>query len=246
MLETSEWIVLNSIIYKMYSIDDMDTMRENVVAALKNLIDFQGCCFFLSSTNGASVESPVIINGEKNSLMSYMNNYMQMDYGSGIFMTGKNFVYRESDIMPEQDRIRTEYYQKIYRPNNWHYSLHMNLSHEQNFVGSLSLFRNSGQPDFSQKDIFVLEMLKDMLALRLFQYLKSRGSKKTSFEEITGKSMLTQKETEVLKGILQGKDSRELCEELYITQNTLKKHFNSIYQKTGINSKAKLIQQIVL
>lgn len=87
-------------------------------------------------------------------------------------------------------------------------------------------------------------MIKDNMALRLHQNLEQQSKKKYTLSDCIDEYELTNKESIILEGILSGKDGKQLCSELFISQNTLKKHMNNIYKKTGMNSKIQLIQQI--
>ena len=39
-LETNDWIILNTIIYKVYTMEDFDEMRKELLEQLKLLVDF--------------------------------------------------------------------------------------------------------------------------------------------------------------------------------------------------------------
>ena len=61
---------------------------------------------------------------------------------------GKTIIYRETDIMPDEKRVETEYYKKVYKPNNWHYSLQMIMAREKEFVGVITLYRTLGKENY--------------------------------------------------------------------------------------------------
>ena len=48
-LETNDWIILNNIIYKIYTTEDFDEMRTELLEQLKMLVDFDSADFYLSS-----------------------------------------------------------------------------------------------------------------------------------------------------------------------------------------------------
>ena len=52
---------------------------------------------------------------------------------------------------------------------------------------------------------------------------------------------LTAREAEILRMILSDKTNGEICSELYISNNTLKKHLQNIYRKTGIPNRTGLM-----
>jgi DNA-binding CsgD family transcriptional regulator len=56
---------------------------------------------------------------------------------------------------------------------------------------------------------------------------------------------LTEREGEVLKLILTGKSNREIADELYISENTVKTHARNIYSKYDVGSRAELISTLL-
>ena len=55
---------------------------------------------------------------------------------------------------------------------------------------------------------------------------------------------LSAREQEVLEKMLEDKKRKEIAEELFITENTVKKHISSIFSKLGVSNRAELIEKI--
>lgn len=55
-------------------------------------------------------------------------------------------------------------------------------------------------------------------------------------------TILTPRENEVMKLLMQGESSKTISEKLYISQNTVKRHMQNIYQKLGVNNKVKALK----
>ena len=51
-LDTNDWILLNSIIYKIYTMSNIDEMREQFLEQMKMLIDYDSADFLLASPDG--------------------------------------------------------------------------------------------------------------------------------------------------------------------------------------------------
>lgn len=242
-LETNDWLLINSIIYKIHTVDNVDDMRKQLLEQLRMLLDFDAADFYLSAGHGEkSLVRPVLYNCEND----YSDLYDGIDYSRGILYSGKSLIYRETDIISDEARTRTEYYKKVYKPNNWHYSLQMVLALEGEFVGVMTLYRNTGKNDFLYEDIFVLEQLKEHLAYRLYKELEKRGSisEKMTITQVVEKYDLTRREHTILHLLLDGKGNADICEELAITDNTLKKHILNIYRKLGINNRVQMFKLI--
>ena len=242
-IENNDFMILNSIIYKIHTATDFQAMRQNTLEMLKLIIDFDAADFHLSKGDGSlTLHSQVSYNCDKNLSLKYED----LDYSQGIHNTGKSMVYRESDILSDEKRVETEYYKKVYRVNNWHYSLQLILAFNDTFLGVITLYKTKGKVDFHYSDIFLLEMLKDHMAFRIQLEHKASANigKKLTISQATLTYGLTKKESEVLNWIMQGNSNDEICELAFISKNTLKKHILKIYRKIGVNNRVQLFKSI--
>ena len=111
----------------------------------------------------------------------------------------------------------------------------------------VTFYRTIGKDDFAYDDIFILDLLKDHLAYRLYRQKKSNDNtgEKLSVRAATEKYYLTRREEAVLKLLMAGKSNDEICDKLVITENTLKKHILNIYRKLGVNNRVGLFKMIL-
>ena len=104
-LETNDWIILNTIIYKVYTLEDFDEMRKELLEQLKLLVDFDSADFYLASAGDEKkLDRPVMYNCDSN--LSEL--YEQLDYSRGIMLSGKSLIYRETDIISDESRVETD------------------------------------------------------------------------------------------------------------------------------------------
>lgn len=242
-METNDWIMLNNIIYKIYTTENFDDMRYEILDQLKMVLDFDSADFYMASREeGKLLCDPVTYNCD----MDLSEMYEDLDYSRGIVASGKMLIYRETDIISDEARVQTDYYQKVYKPNNWHYALQMVIARNKKFLGAITFYRTIGKENFLYDDIFVLDILKDHLAYRLEQFYKSEeaGMDKITVTEAVVKYDLTKREHMILKQLMSGKDHAQICEELVISSNTLKKHILNIYRKMGIKNRVQLFKMV--
>lgn len=69
-------------------------------------------------------------------------------------------------------------------------------------------------------------------------------NEKLTITEATEKYRLTSRENMVLRELLDGKENSVICDELVITDNTLKKHIFHIYRKMGIGRRVQLFKMV--
>lgn len=241
--ETNDWLVLNNIIYKIYTTDGEEAMRQMFLEQLKMLLDFDSADFFIASRNkDEELERPVFYNCESD----HARQYKQIDYSRGIMFSGKSMVYRETDIISDERRLKTDYYKNVYRLNNWHYSLQLIIARDKKFLGVVTFYRVIGKDNFQYDDIFVLDMLKDHLSYRMHQdYVKEgRREEKLTIKETVAKYQLTKREETILGFLMEGADNIQICDELVISLNTLKKHILNIYRKLGIRNRVQLFKMV--
>lgn len=241
-LETNDWMLLNSTIYKIYTTDDVKEMRMQLLEQLKMIIDFDSADFYLAAKDDSNdLVEQVALNCDDDA----SSKYNELDYSRGIMYSGKSMVYRETDIISDEKRMETEYYKKVYKPNNWHYSLQIILGYNKEFLGVITLYRTIGKDNFVYDDVFVMDMIKDHLAYRLY---KSRNeyvrTDKISANEATEKYDLTKREHIVLLALISGKDNQAICNDLSISVNTLKKHILNIYRKMEVKNRVQLFKLV--
>lgn len=240
-IEISDWMVIINIIYKINSTEDVTQMRRNFLMQMKMILDFDSADFFLSKQKEElGLCDPVAYNID----VDQVEKMDKEDYSRGIMYSGKSVVYRESDIISEEARIRTEYYKTVYEANDCHYALQMILGYQKNFLGVATFYRKNGKEDFSYNDIFLVDLLKEHLAYRLYQDWKKQGMEKMTIKDVASKFQLTKREKEVVSRLITGKTNEDISEELSISLYTLKKHTLNIYRKLAVNSRIQLIKMI--
>lgn len=242
-LETNDWMVLNSIIYKIYTIKDLSEMRKEFLEQMRLVIDFDSADFYLAGDNE---ESCLVDSVTYNCEAKRTIQYDQMEYSRGILRGGKSLVYRETDIISDETRMQSEYYKRVYIPNNWHYSLQMVICKDKKFLGLVSFYRSVGKEDFQYDDIFLLEMLRDHMAFRLEKDRMEKGTSgdKLTISDAVTEYHLTKREETILRLLLAGIGNEQICEQLVISINTLKKHVLNIYRKLGIRNRVQMFKMI--
>lgn len=130
--------------------------------------------------------------------------------------------------------------------------LPMYNSHINFFSDLLSLVLSAWLVVFShrEQDAYIQCQVEDLLQQRMleFQVREEERQRQISAEQISsfGKCYgLTERETEILQLLLDGKSNQEIGQLLYITTGTVKTHVHSIFSKLEVSRRGQLMSKFV-
>ncbi len=147
-------------------------------------------------------------------------SYNNDPYFTGMVSLGqRNRVFRDSDILPEEYRIRTRLYREVYARQGIHYGLRAFLICNNSLEGNISIWMLR-HPDRTQIQKPPID------ATTLISY------------------GLTNRELEILAAVMQGTSDRDIADRLCISFSTFKKHLYNIYRKLNVNSRIQLYNTV--
>ena len=82
---------------------------------------------------------------------------------------------------------------------------------------------------------------RNVIDHKVMQRLAMLMSGKQEASVATEFAQMTKRESEILSLMVQGYTNQQIAKELYISEGTVKNYISGIYDKTGINDRAKLI-----
>lgn len=94
----------------------------------------------------------------------------------------------------------------------------------------------------------ILKQFSDISIADRIQDVKERFKlffQKPESQKVRKKSGLTQMQSVVLQGIIDGKTGPQIAKELDLSENTIKTHIKAIYQSLGVHSRALAIKKAV-
>lgn len=207
-LTENDWNFINDLIFKIHSISDLKEMRYTFLELIQDLIPCDKLTFFLSAEDHHMYD-PVQIGLQEDRTKAYQENLWKQDYKKWIFMTNQCKAYRMTDLFSSGERESQEYYKIAYIPYQIHYEAILSLSFENCFVGVVSLYRPRGMADFSDREIYILELFKQHLAFRLYRdmYIEqgfASDRKIRKLNEFAAKYHLTPRESEISRMLYEG------------------------------------------
>lgn len=247
-MQNNEFLLINNIIYQIYSIPDFDTMKITFLNLLKMLVPNTASSILMADHTDSKnlLCDPICVpevysDTEKNYLLNE-----DEDYTRWIMLSGQCLLIRESDLMPEEERIKTTLYKKCYEPFRLHYSLQLNLVYNDLFLGVVTIYRTREEGDFTSDEMFLVKALSDHLNLRFYEYYtkdtKNACNTSYSIANLASKYTLTNREVEILQLIFEDLDNDEIAEKLFISGYTLKKHIQNLYKKFNVSTKWNLLK----
>lgn len=247
-MQNNEFLLINNIIYQIYSIPDFDTMKITFLNLLKMLVPNTASSILMADHADSEnlLWDPICVpeiysEAEKR----YLSNQDE-DYARWVMLSGQCLLIRESDLMPEEERTKTALYNRCYKPFGFHYSLQLNLVYNDLFLGVLTLYRTKEEGDFNDEEMFIIKAFSDHLNFRFYDYYtndsKNSSNPSYSIASLASQYNLTNREVEVLQLIFQDMNNDEIAEKLYISGYTLKKHIQNLYRKFNVSTKWGLLK----
>lgn len=161
-----------------------------------------------------------------------------------FIMSPYSSVFRQSDIIPPGKWEKTRVYREVWQPKGVFWGLFISIVHKDVPLAILGLQRDKDSDDFSDRDMYIINTLKDPLERKFFSLLEDRRmSGSNGADRILKASAsfnLTKRETEIVSLVCAGKGSDEMCQVLFITHATLSKHLSNIYAKTKVKNRTQL------
>lgn len=243
-MDNNRILCLNSLIFQIYNVENFDEMRRAVLYSIGNLIPIScGSILMVDHSDSRKFLCDPVCFPER--FLPVEQNYLKIeefDYSRWLMLKKQAVVIKATSLMTDEDRQRTALYQKCYAPYGLHYSVDLTIVNNGEHLGILTLYRSKVAGDFSDDDVFLLQMLSDHLNARFYADKKAQDPfvEVKNMNDYIASYALTGREAEILYLVLYGKSNEDIVEELCISPYTLKKHLQNIYKKTGVSGRVQL------
>lgn len=242
-----DWRFVNNLSYRIHAIQDFTQMRMDFIKYIELGIHYDMAFWgMVDKSRTPRIYDVINIGYKEEALCDYVEHPMPDEPLRIISSSSTSYVYRGSDLYnTESEWEKSEYYQRFAKPNNAYYILVLGLVFEQRQVGTLTFAREKQSGNFSDRDVEIFNLLKDHLALRVSQAIEvsvqtDKEQPAEDLSPILEEKGLTKREQEVIQCLQRGGTTKEICETLFISQTTLKKHITNAYRKLGIHSRGEI------
>ena len=246
-MRKNDFMCMNNIIYQIYNVKDFGEMRMTVLSLLRTLISNSAASFMLADhgNSGRRLCSPICL---PESFSGSENDYLSIaekDYSRWMLFNNKAVIVRATELLPENERMESEIYQKCFAPYGLHYGIDMSIADNNELLGTLSLYRSRAEGDFTDEEVFMLSILGEHLNARFYKEYQEMNLNGTETAEqalrLVNEYGLTSREVEVLLLIFHDYSNDDIIDQLCISMNTLKKHLQNLYRKTGVSNRWELM-----
>lgn len=251
-----EWSALSQLIYRMNRCKDYEEFSKTILEQIHTVVPFsQGLIFKAKRQNQGVVLSNSLCLPESENAQYYIDKFLNGNYTPkwvSYLNSPWSSVFRFSNITVENSWSNSSIYQDILQPQGLYYAIYMTFVHHDQALGAIAIWRKKNERDFTEKELFKLEMLKIHIELKFFYLLNFEvipktqlpGTKRTITGEFAENYNLTKRELEIIQLVSNGKGNEDICSLLYISDSTLRKHIHNIYQKVGIKNRVQLLQKM--
>ncbi|HEX5591684.1 MAG TPA: LuxR C-terminal-related transcriptional regulator [Candidatus Limnocylindrales bacterium] len=161
--------------------------------------------------------------------------------------TGDLSAARLSDVAAWRRYRESPVYREYFGPGGIRHQLDLGLAARPGWQRTLLFCRGREDPDFSERDRDVLELLRPYLHAR-----EARAALRRHLQDLVPvgedgpdtAASLTIREREVVHLAGQGKSNAVIARELWITPGTVKKHLEHVYGKLGVSSRAAAVSRL--
>ena len=238
-LWTNDWKNINEIILQMNSESDILKAFNRFLLDIEGLVPYEkACIYFYDLSESETVKDYIGQGFSERELKDYERYYCNIDDVVAKMMPNKEVVIKSTEAFDIDKRKETEYFIDYVTPANTKISLdtnfRWNLENSEFCIGSLDLFRNENDADFSEREMEICRIFQPHIELKASNYA-------FLFDNIANRYALTNAEQDIANMILKGYSNEQIAEEKYITISTVKKHVSRILEKSDTKSRIEFI-----
>ena len=248
-IDSATWTALNELALAIHMASDVDMLQHETLEGAARLVPHRIAMFDLIETVGSDTPRyihPASRGMDDRTLSDYYDHYASMDYTTWSFDLHKVGVYRDLDLVDVERRDATPIYREWMEPQGVYFGCTATLAHDDRPLGSITLFREHGAGDFTDAELAILLEIARHASVALANLypggikLESQGNS-DPLDALIATRDIQPREAEILRLMLAGRTNRQMADELFISESTVKKHVNAVYRKLGVKNRLGLM-----
>ncbi len=250
ILSQEKWLQISNLASSMTRLNDIEQIRNLFLERIQTIIPHKKAFFDLGylQDGNAIFFDPISLDMTLEELNAYYDHYLASDYIAWMLPSNKSVIYRDSDIITHEARQKTDIYEHWMKPMGVYYSIGSTLFGNGILYGSITLFRQFDE-DFSDEEVCILQLLTEHITANFTREYPNGIKKSLSCRcdnDLSEKYHITLRENEIIALIFEGLSNREIASKLIITENTVKKHINTIFRKLHVRTRTQLVHSLYL
>ena len=248
MLKEFEWKRISEILLQLYKQESAAAIGTAFLKSIQSLIRHNQSNFrVFDPVSGHEFLGDAVFMGIDDEKVPsfYENVSIEKDYLSNYYTYDSSLVYCDTDVLSQEIREKTDFYRNYLLPQKVPYVCGIIIIQDGNLMGIANLFRSREWGDFTEKECYILEILKPHLTNLLIKSIKNKDNSlfnQNLIDERLNKLPITAREREITNLILKGNSNADIAGGLGVSLSTVKKHIYNIFLKLNINSKLELIK----
>ena len=251
-LTSTTWDSLNELALTLHEQRDIDAFQAQTLKGVAGLVPHRIAMFDLieQDRHGAPVYiHPASRGMDAQALGDYYDRYAAMDYTTWSFDLHRVGVYRDLDLVDVERRDATPIYREWMEPQGVYFGCTATLAHAETPLGSITLFREHEAGDFTDDELEALFEIARHVSIALANLYPggikiSASSAFDPLDDLIAAHDIQPREAEILRLMLVGKTNRQMADELFISESTVKKHVNAVYRKLGVKNRLGLMSAV--
>lgn len=183
-----------------------------------------------------SLASPRAFNLPRQALDDYLSYFQPLDllHPEKLYISRRKPVICINEILSQNDYEQTEYYQDFMRKHGYYDEMGVYFMLDNQVRVVLGLVRTHDEPPFTMKDVTLLSYLIPPMSSVFMD------KKKEKLKGILIENGITERESQVVHLVIEGKTNKEMAEILFVSENTIKKHLQNIFYKFGVSNRTSI------
>lgn len=230
-IDAGELKLFGEIVARLERMDHEHDVRREVLLDIVRLVRADIAVSYIWNAPARRFDSVLVHNMDPGNLQRYEEWYQYHDPIT-FQLRAKRSAARVEEVLPYADLHKTEFYNDFLKRDGLHHGINLFLFDGDRDLGDFRLWRTAREPDFSERETTLLNILAPYLQRALVR----NGDR---FER------LTSREKEVAFLVARGCRDRDIGKMLGIGFSTVRTHINSAMEKRGCANRAELAASIV-
>ncbi|KOS69770.1 hypothetical protein AEA09_06870 [Lysinibacillus contaminans] len=237
MQESKELLNTVQSLAKIQINQNLETYRYDVLNILYEKLGFKSSLFWLVDDQ-KNLVNPILFNIEESLIREYFQYFQKHDPLHPKNIKHTQAIQSITNNVSEKEYLNSDYHNLFMSKYNVRDEMAIYIQVDNVYAGVIGLLRENDELNFNQNDYTKLNFLIQMIENGFIFNLQSTALARSPL------TTLTNREEEIVIEIAKGKKNYEIARQLFISENTVKKHLQNLFQKFEARNRIELLYKI--